>query len=155
GAVERRGLCGDVFLTSRPAGPRIADVKVDTSVRKGEVTFTVALEGIAAKAYLLRVAVRADGQTVRTLQQAFTARDLQGGRVAITTPWKPAKLWDVHTPGNRYSAQVALLDPADDLLDAWYPVRFGFREFWIDGRDFYLNGTRIYLSAVPLDSAQL
>src|SRR5262245_39611442 len=48
GAVERRGLCGDVFLTSRPAGPRIADVKVDTSVRKGEVTFTVALEGIAA-----------------------------------------------------------------------------------------------------------
>ena len=25
---------------------------------------------------------------------------------------------------------------------------------WIDGRDFYLNGTRIYLSAVPLDNAQ-
>src|SRR5262249_57536832 len=35
------------------------------------------------------------------------------------------------------------------------PVRFGFREFWIDGRDFFLNGTRIYLSAVPLDNAQV
>ena len=34
-------------------------------------------------------------------------------------------------------------------------MRFGFREFWIDGRDFYLNGTRIYLSSVPLDNAQL
>ena len=34
-------------------------------------------------------------------------------------------------------------------------MRFGFREFWIDGRDFYLNGTRIYLSAVPLDNAQI
>ena len=33
--------------------------------------------------------------------------------------------------------------------------RFGFREFWIDGRDFYLNGTRLFLSAVPLDNAQV
>ena len=35
------------------------------------------------------------------------------------------------------------------------PVRFGFREFWIEGRDFYLNGSRIHLSAVPLDNAQI
>ncbi len=35
GTVMRRGLCGDVYLVSTPAGPRIADVKVDTSVRKG------------------------------------------------------------------------------------------------------------------------
>ena len=33
--------------------------------------------------------------------------------------------------------------------------RFGFREFWIDGKDFYLNGSRIFLSAVPLDNAQV
>jgi hypothetical protein len=26
---------------------------------------------------------------------------------------------------------------------------------WINGRDFYLNGTRIFLSAVPLDNAQV
>ena len=41
------------------------------------------------------------------------------------------------------------------VLDAGDPARFGFREFWIDGRDFYLNGTRIFLSCVPLDNAQL
>ena len=41
------------------------------------------------------------------------------------------------------------------MLDASYPQRFGFREFWIDGRDFYLNGSRIYLSAVPFDNAQV
>ena len=28
-------------------------------------------------------------------------------------------------------------------------------EFWIEGRDFYLNGTRLHLSAVPLDNAQI
>src|SRR6516165_4272764 len=38
GTVERRGLCGDVFLTSTPPAARITDVKIDTSVRKGEVT---------------------------------------------------------------------------------------------------------------------
>ena len=34
-------------------------------------------------------------------------------------------------------------------------MRFGFREFWINGRDFYLNGSRIFLSVVPLDNAQI
>src|SRR5262249_9461524 len=29
GSVERRGLCGDVFLTTHPAGARVSDVKVD------------------------------------------------------------------------------------------------------------------------------
>ena len=41
------------------------------------------------------------------------------------------------------------------MLDAALPVRFGFREFWIKGRDFYLNGSRIFLSALPLDNAQV
>jgi hypothetical protein len=41
------------------------------------------------------------------------------------------------------------------VLDTQFPSRFGFREFWIDGRDFYLNGSRIFLSAVPLDNAQV
>src|SRR5207249_7890052 len=36
GTVERRGLCGDGFLASTPGGPKIADVNVDTSVRKRE-----------------------------------------------------------------------------------------------------------------------
>ncbi|HLK61201.1 MAG TPA: hypothetical protein VKU00_31860, partial [Chthonomonadaceae bacterium] len=41
------------------------------------------------------------------------------------------------------------------LRDAAQPVRFGFREFWIEGRDFYLNGSRIYLAVVPVDNAQV
>ena len=40
-------------------------------------------------------------------------------------------------------------------MDTATPVRFGFREFWIQGRDFYLNGTRLYLSLVPLDNAEM
>src|SRR5262249_56302925 len=74
---------------------------------------------------------------------------------AVMEKWKPEKLWDLHPPQNLLSAEVALVDAAGKLLDAYLPVRFGFREFWIDGRDFYLNGSRLYLSAVPLDSAQI
>ena len=74
---------------------------------------------------------------------------------AVTEKWKPEKLWDIHTPQNVYEAAVFLLDAEGEVLDAAHPVRFGFREFWIDGRDFYLNGSRIFLSALPLDNAQV
>jgi len=39
GSVAARGLCGDVFLSATPQGPRVADVKVDTSVRNWTVTW--------------------------------------------------------------------------------------------------------------------
>ncbi len=157
GEVERRGLCGDVFLTGTPAAARVTDVKVDTSVRKGEVTVSAALEGLAGgAAYSLRVRIDQDGRTARELtSKAFTAGNLKGGRIAVTDVWKPEKLWDVHTPQSMASAEVSLVDAAGRLVDAFHPVRFGFREFWIHGKDFYLNGTRIHLSAVPLDNAQV
>src|SRR5262249_33871852 len=90
----------------------------------------------------------------RFTSQAFGADDLAGGRFAVTEKWKPAKLWDLHTPQHQLDAHVTLRS-AGKTVDAALPVRFGFREFWIDGRDFYLNGTRIHLSAVPLDNAQV
>src|SRR5205814_9497374 len=65
GTVERRGLCGDVWLTSTPAA-RITDVKIDTSVRDDELTLDVALAGLAADAtYSLRAEVRDGGRVVR------------------------------------------------------------------------------------------
>ena len=54
-----------------------------------------------------------------------------------------------------HQLQLTLCDAQGQELDTSYPARFGFREFWIDGRDFYLNGTRIFLSSVPLDNAQV
>jgi hypothetical protein len=157
GAVDRRGLCGDVYLTSTPPAARIADVKLATSVRRGEATLTATLDGLAADvSYALRVSIRDNGRGVREFtSKAFKASDLKDGHVAVTEKWKPEKLWDLHTPQNLADAEVRLVTAGDELRDVYYPVRFGFREFWIDGRDFYLNGTRIYLSAVPLDNAQL
>jgi beta-galactosidase/beta-glucuronidase len=157
GTVERRGLCGDVWLTSTPAGPRITDVKVDTSVRQWTITISSAIDGTTPDAkYSLEVEIQEQGKTIQRLKaREFKATALKSGRHSFTAEWKPAKLWDIHTPQNMLSLHVALIDDFGKRLDQADPVRFGFREFWIDGKDFYLNGTRIFLSAVPLDNGQI
>ena len=157
GRVDRRGLCGDAYLVGMPAGPRIEDVKVDTSVRKGEITLSAAPVGLAPTArYMLRATISDKGrQLAQFTSKAFTSADLDEGRAAVTGKWKPEKLWDTHTPQNTLEASLSLLEDESKELDTALPVRFGFREFWIDGRDFYLNGTRIFLSALPLDNAEV
>lgn len=157
GRVARRGLCGDVFLVGTPQGPCIADVKVDTSVRDWKITFDAALERLADDAqYMLHARVTLDGKDVRDFKSGlFKAGDLEGGRVRLAETWRPERLWDIHTPGNINQVAVSLVDVEGTVLDTFFSVRFGYREFWIDGRDFYLNGTRIFLSCVPLDNAQV
>ncbi|MCY2992124.1 MAG: hypothetical protein NTY19_30225 [Planctomycetota bacterium] len=155
--VERRGLCGDVYLVGAPARARIGEVRVATSVRQSQITLSVALEDLASdRQYTLRVVITDHGCKVREFaSRAFTARDLQGGRFELSENWKPDKLWDLHTPQHLHQVAVSLADDQDETLDAALPVGFGYRELWIDGRDFYLNGTRIFLSALPLDNAQV
>jgi hypothetical protein len=157
GTVPRRGLCGDLYLISMPLAARIGDVKVETKVRQGRISFDVALTGLAPDArYSLRGRITDGSRTVIEPQsERFAGKDVQNGRFRFSTPWKPDRLWDVNRPENMYSLSVSLLVPNDEELDTAFKVRFGFREFWIDGRDFYLNGTRIFLSAVPLDNAQV
>ena len=157
GSVARRGLCGDVFLVSTPSGPHITDLRVDTSVRRKELTLDAAVEGLAAEAqYAFRARVRKAGRIVKEFtSRAFQASDLKEGRITSAEKWMPEELWDIHTPQNQLELEVSLLDAGGRMLDIGWPVRFGFRELWIEGRDFYLNGTRIFLSALPLDNAQI
>ena len=157
GSVARRGLCGDIFLVSTPIGARISDVKVDTSVRKWAITFDVALSKLeAGKQYRLRALITDGGKKVEQFtSKPFSLVDLKDGRFSFTSQWKPAKLWNVHTPGNMYDVQLSLVDAGSKALDVFQPVRFGFREFWIEGRDFYLNGSRITLCIMGTENAQL
>jgi beta-galactosidase len=155
GTVARRGLCGDVYLVSKPHGPQITDVRVETEVRKNEITFDVALEGLAPDAaYWLQAKVLDGGRTViSTAPLNVKAVALTNGRTKLIAAWKAPKIWDLNTPENTYEAGVSLMTAGREPLDEHWPVRFGAREFWIDGRDFYLNGTRLFLSSVPIDNA--
>jgi beta-galactosidase len=165
GTVERRGLCGDLWLTGVPFGPRLADVKVDPSFRRRELTVSCAADNLDAEAtYYLSGEIRQTFDTAgvdrkqavhQFLSGPFKKADLKSGRFAVTEKWMPRGLWDINSPGMTHNVQVTLLDGAKRSLDVASPVGFGFREFWIDGKDFIMNGTRIFLSAVPIDSAQL
>jgi beta-galactosidase/beta-glucuronidase len=156
GNVARKGLCGDIYLASEPSGPRISNVHVDTSVRKWQIEIGVNIEALDPKSsYRLRTRVFDGENQVREFSsRTFQVADLDNGRFKTTEGWHPAKLWDINTPQNQYRLVVTLLDAGAKQLDVAAPQRFGFRELWINGRDFYLNGTRIYLSALPIDNAQ-
>jgi len=157
GAVARRGLCGDVYLVGEPLGARISDIKIDTSVRKWEITIGATLQSLDGGGhYILRAQIIDNGRSIGEFtSKSFRGGDLKNGRMVFTDKWTPEKLWDLHTPQNMYNLQLSLLEAGGKLLDTGHVVRFGFREFWIDGRDFFLNGTRIFLSSVPLDNAQV
>ena len=148
GSVRRRGLCGDVYLVGTPQGARIGNISVQTSVRNWQITFDTALDGVDPQAtYALRAEVKDGGRTVKEFtSEPFKGSEVSNGRIAVTEDWRPDKLWDTNTPENQYDVTLSLLDADGRLLDEALPERFGFREFWIDGRYFYLNGTRIFLS---------
>ncbi|MBE0536743.1 MAG: carbohydrate binding domain-containing protein [Phycisphaerae bacterium] len=157
GSVARRGLCGDVYLAADPVGARLGDIEVETSVRKWQIRFDCAVLNLPIKTeYSLRARIDAEGKHVcEFTSKPFGAMDVSSGRMAFTANWRPDQLWDIDTPQSRYNVSVSLLDASGRVLDTALPVPFGFREFWIDGRDFFLNGTQIFLSAVPFDNAQV
>lgn len=157
GRVARRGLCGDVFLTGTPPGARIADVQVDTSYRKKQIAFDLALPGLTATGrYSIEARVSREGRLVRTFSSPpFSAAELVAGRFTFAAPWLPDLLWDLPTPGHTYELTCSLRDANGRTVDTDFATRFGFREFWIEGRDFLLNGSPIHLSVVPLDNAQV
>src|SRR5947207_2185842 len=157
GTVERRGLCGDVWLLSEPREAHVLDVRIDTSFRQENITFTAGVQELSPQhRYKLHTKIRDGDQVVAEFTgPTFSTADLTISRSFFTASWKAPKLWDITTPENQYIAQVSLLDAEGHAVDIALPVRFGFRELWIQGRDFYLNGTRLYLSLVPLDNAQI
>ena len=156
GSVPRRGLCGDVYLVGAPRGPRIASLRAQTSVRRREITIDPALEGLAPEArYTLRTRIMKDHASVKEFASAaFPGSALQEGRMAVTEKWMPEKLWDLDFAAEhlRSGSLCSSTTPPATCSIRW-PARFGFREFWIDGKDFRLNGSRFHLSAVPLDNA--
>lgn len=157
GSVPRRGLCGDVFLVSTPKGPRLDHIRISPSVRKRELAWGAVLEGLEENTdYALQARIVKEGQVIQEFSnRPFRGKDLKEERIEFVEKWMPDQLWDVHTPQNTCSLEVTLLEASGAVLDRHWPAHFGFREFWIDGRDFYLNGIRLFLSALPLDNAQV
>ncbi len=138
-----RGIWQDVFLEYRPAC-RIEDVYVVTSVRERTLTLQVevANDGDPCPA-MLRATVFDAATPVKVLAgepQVFAGG--QVARVQLSARWDDPRLWSPEQP-HLYTLRAELV-AGDRVLDR-VETRFGFREVWLDGPNFILNGTRINL----------
>lgn len=146
--VDLKGIAGDVLLVSGPPADAITDVQIRTSVREATITFEAGIANPGAGDRILAAEIRDAGKPVKTFEgPAFDPAALKQGRMAFSAPWPDAKRWETDSP-HLYEAVITLKGPGGRTLDQSYPIRFGFREFSIQGRDFLLNGSRIHLRAL-------
>jgi beta-galactosidase len=79
------------------------------------------------------------------LDKSFTADAAAEGKeiqtLTFSWPWADPRLWDVGQP-NLYTLRLKVKGAG---LDDEYNQEFGFREFWTQGRNFFLNGTVFHL----------
>jgi len=125
------GILGDVTLESRPK-THIADVFVTTSVRQRHIVVRTQLSDPAFTGTVAH-SVYKDGKKVLDLPEGLN----------VSATWANPQLWDIDNPV-MYSLRTSLFDNSGRLVDRCF-TRFGFREFWIEGTVFYLNGRPIRL----------
>jgi beta-galactosidase len=138
--LRTRGITEPVVLHSRPRGPHVSDVFVQPSVRKQQITLDLELTGVSEAGPVKLVAKMLDeqGEAEQTFERTIEAEAKDVQRVSLTWPWEDARLWDEGQP-NLYELR---LHTQGQGVDDVYATRFGFREFWIEGRNYYLNGRK-------------
>ena len=141
--LKSRGLTGSVFLESRSSEARVTDVFVRTSTRKKDISLDVELTGVKQAGQVQFVADMLDENGVVektfTTEAMVTAKETQ--TFTLSWPWTNPRLWDAGQP-NLYTLRLKAKGAG---LDDEYNDKFGFREFRVEGRQFYLNGTVIRL----------
>ena len=158
--TNARGLIGDVVVTASPPGPQISEVFVRPSVMpRTRLALDVTLSGgvTAGPATLVATITDSKGAVVKTCEAPVTlaATDQQSatGQQVVQAAWDVAGVqpWDLGQP-NLYQVEVGFRGGgiADRVQE-----RFGFREFRIEGRKLFLNGSEIRLrTALPGGSMQ-
>jgi hypothetical protein len=145
--LKFKGITGDLYLLSRPKDNYITDTHVITSTRENQITFESGIQNISGENFQITAQIFKDNKLVKTFEsKLFSKGDLKDGRFKFSSTWKNPILWDTHTPENIYTAKISLKNK--DIVDEQLPFSFGFREFWIEGRDLLLNGKRIHLRAL-------
>jgi beta-galactosidase len=144
--LASRGLIGEVRLLSIPQGAWISDVFVQPSTRKQQVQVNVELTDITQTGSVEITATMLDEQG--KVEQEFTAiKPVQAQALQtlnLVWDWSNPRLWDVDRP-NLYTLRLQV---KGEGIEDTYDQSFGFREFWIQGKQFYLNGTEIRLRPV-------
>jgi nucleotide-binding universal stress UspA family protein len=136
------GIWDDVTLRAR-VPVCASDLFIRPSVRRGElvVEYTLANQSPREAEVELRAAVEDGGREVLAFSPARVSVPAGGtAPVTVRRTWKNPPLWSPADPHLLYLRTE--LSTGDRIR-----TRFGFREFWVEGPRFYLNGARINLLA--------
>lgn len=141
------GIAGDVILESR-APLSVADTWVSTSYRQARIRTRAWIENRSGKKQTAEVRQYCilDGRIrCRVGTKRFEA-PVGVAEVRLDHVWTNPELWGI---GGEYGRPVLYRLVTDVIMDGTlvdrHFTRFGFREFWIEGHHFYLNGKRIFL----------
>ena len=146
------GLYRSVTLEGLPA-VHVADAFVVPSVRRGDLTIQYRIENRSREYRALWIRARAvdeDGET--GWESAPRRMGIAAGAeaaVAVAGAWEDPRLWSPSGP-NLYTLRT-LLQTEDGIPLDLREDRFGFREVWIEGDHYVLNGERMNLMGDSLD----
>ena len=141
--LQSRGIIGEVRLLGVPAGPLISDVFVQTSTRNKQVKLDIELKDVTQNGQVQLIAQMLDekGKVEQNFTGSANVQAKQIQTVQIQWDWQNPRLWDIGKP-NLYTLKLAVKGSG---IDTQYNQPFGFREFWVEGRKFFLNGTEFRL----------
>ncbi len=79
-----------------------------------------------------------DGKTVKRSTKTLSVSE-GVTPLSLVIPWTDPHLWEINAP-YLYTCRIRITDRTGKLLDEYPAFRFGFREIWRDGKEFYMNG---------------
>ncbi|RMD79209.1 MAG: hypothetical protein D6820_08615, partial [Lentisphaerae bacterium] len=142
-SLATRGIIGDVLLCSRPGRGAVRDLFVETSVRRKRLVLQFDLNEPPPAGTPVSVIARLYPRHGKVAEKVFrqTLVYSTGKRLRCDWGWGNPRLWDYRRP-NLYRLELTVQTP--ETKDVFVET-IGFREFWIEGKSFYLNGRKFRL----------
>ena len=117
----------------------ITDVFANTSFRKKKLT--VETEIISPEKQTLKLKTEIIDEKGKIVKSKIDKINLKAGteEVIQEISWQNPHYWEIGAP-YLYTCKTELLDDKGQVINEFPTFKFGFREFWRDGKELYLNG---------------
>ncbi|MDY3929937.1 MAG: glycoside hydrolase family 2 TIM barrel-domain containing protein [Clostridia bacterium] len=138
-----RGIWQDAYLYTKPY-INISDVEIATSVRNKKISVYVDVANTTScdENIKINVNIKDGDNVVKTMEETAFADKNADASIVISQEWANPVYWDTENP-HLYNMEISLISN-NKVIDTLCQ-RFGFREFWAEGQNFILNGTRVNL----------
>ncbi len=130
------GIWQDVYLEVKEP-VYVSDYTYITSFRKKRVDFQVQVANATSQPRNCEVRLTLKGTAI-DLKKQITVTDNTTATVTMEFGTDGINFWSAEHP-NLYDMNIDITDTTGGLLDR-KEERIGFKEVWIDGPDFYVNG---------------